>query len=162
MCKLSNKEWIELIEAKREEIQEAGEKAYREAMENKHLKLIVELYQNGEVDVWHTTTGGNNQTMSSYNGESIQVMSFCFQYSDVEVTDDNIIEKLVDKGLDAEQFILKAEEEDETLYTHVYNYDAEIIQEIEKENLEWEINEYASQETDTKIDQCISNYKSLL
>lgn len=155
---MGNSKWASLIEAKREEIQAAGEKAYRIAMENKHLKVIVELYEDGDVDVWHTSAGSNNQTMSSFNGESIQVMNFCYQYSDIEVTTENIIEKLEEKGI-YEEVKAEAEENDCNLYEYLAQYKIELFQEIEAENLEWEINEYKYEAVDQKIEMAIQDYR---
>lgn len=55
-----NKNWLELIEKKYDEIINVGEKAYKDALENQHLRFIVEMDENGNVYSWYDVAGGNS------------------------------------------------------------------------------------------------------
>lgn len=70
-----NKNWLELIEKKYDEIINVGEKAYKDALENQHLRFIVEMDENGNVYSWYDVAGGNSFHASTYNGESIELLS---------------------------------------------------------------------------------------
>lgn len=74
-----NKNWLELIEKKYDEIINVGEKAYKDALENQHLRFIVEMDENGNVYSWYDVAGGNSFHASTYNGESIELFEFCMK-----------------------------------------------------------------------------------
>lgn len=78
------KNWLELIEGKEQEIIEVATKAYKEALENTHLKYIVEMDSDGDVYYWYDAAGGNNFHISNDPDREIQVlMTFCNQYFDI-------------------------------------------------------------------------------
>ena len=94
-----NKNWLELIEKKYDEIINVGEKAYKDALENQHLRFIVEMDENGNVYSWYDVAGGNSFHASTYNGESIELFEFCMQYWENNPADETVEEKLREKGL---------------------------------------------------------------
>lgn len=78
------KTWLELIEEKEEEIIDAAKKAYREALENTHLRFIVEMDSEGEVSYWYDIAGGNSFHVSNEPDKEIKIlMEFCFQCFDI-------------------------------------------------------------------------------
>lgn len=70
---MENKEYVLLIDEKREEIQEVGEKAYTDACNNTHLYFSVVLHNNGEVE-YRTYTNVNDTCSAVFNNEAIEVM----------------------------------------------------------------------------------------
>ena len=76
------KTWLELIEENEEEIVEVAVVAFKEALENTHLKFIVEMDSNGVVSSWYDTAGGNMYHVSS-DREIEVLMTFCNQCFDI-------------------------------------------------------------------------------
>jgi len=78
------KSFLELIEENEEKITDVATKAFREALENTHLKFIVEMDSSGEVSSWYDTAGGNSYHVSNNPDRSIEVlMTFCNQGFDI-------------------------------------------------------------------------------
>lgn len=59
--------WLELIEEKEDQILAEGEKAYKEAINNPHLRYIVEIDENGDVYSWYDVAGGNSFHVSTFH-----------------------------------------------------------------------------------------------
>lgn len=133
-----NKNWLELIEKKYDEIINVGEKAYKDALENQHLRFIVEMDENGNVYSWYDVAGGNSFHASTYNGESIELFEFCMQYWENNPADETVEEKLKKKGL--YDLYLKERELQECL------------EECRKDELEFMADEYARSESINKLD----------
>lgn len=154
---MTNKEWLELIEKKEEEIIETGIKAYEDALNNKHLRFIVEMDEDGEVYSWYDIAGGNSFHSTAFNGTAIELFQFCFQYYDVEITEEMIVDKLNEKGYGNRIEELKAEAEEEyTSLESVINNNHEelfeVIEECQKEVIEFEISEYAREGSEQKLE----------
>lgn len=151
--------WLDLIGENEEKILEAGKAAYKEALEAPHLRFIVELDEDGEINTWCDVAGGNLFHMSTYNGTSIEVMEFCFQFFDSEITDEIIKQKFQEKGF--KQLYNKLEETAEEDFTsveceirHGDNQTAkDILEECQKDELEFMVSEFASDEAMAKLDQ---------
>ena len=78
------KSFLELIEENEEQIIEVAVVAFKEALENTHLKFIVEMDSNGEVSSWYDTAGGNMYHVSNDPDREIEVlMTFCNQCFDI-------------------------------------------------------------------------------
>lgn len=124
-----------------------------------HLRFIVELDEDGEINTWCDVAGGNLFHMSTYNGTSIEVMEFCFQFFDSEITDEIIKQKFQEKGF--KQLYNKLEETAEEDFTsveceirHGDNQTAkDILEECQKDELEFMVSEFASDEAMAKLDQ---------
>jgi hypothetical protein len=71
--------WKKLITLKQEEILKSGENAYKKALANTHLRVIVEMDSDGEICEWNDIAGGNAVHESTLNGSSIELFEFCFQ-----------------------------------------------------------------------------------
>lgn len=97
---MTNREWLELIEQNEERIINKGIEAYKSALENKNLRYIVEISENGIITMWYDVAGGNSLHMSTYNGKSIELIHFCMQnWIDDPIPDNDIEEKLQERGL---------------------------------------------------------------
>lgn len=77
---MRKEEVISLIESKRDELIEKLEEAFCESIEYRHLKVNVELYEDGDIQLWVDSVNGNVTTFSSFVGSSVCIASFCNQY----------------------------------------------------------------------------------
>lgn len=158
---MNNKQWLALIEEKREEILAAGEQAFKNSIDETHLKYTVAMYAYGEIDTWYTLAGQNSFTISSYNGTSIVLMSFCNQDFDVPSNVDKLCEMASNKGI-----IVEALDEDgedlmpNELYAWFEEEHKELINEYEKEYREFYKEEYAYQEAESKLDRLIETLEN--
>lgn len=87
--------WLELIEEKEDQILAEGEKAYKEAINNPHLRYIVEIDENGDVYSWYDVAGGNSFHVSTFEGKSKELFELCFQFLDIEISSDALETKLM-------------------------------------------------------------------
>ena len=154
---MKSKEWLELIDNNKELIIETGIKAYEEAMNNKHLRFIVEINDDGEVYYWHDIAGGNSYHMSVHNGTAIELFQFCFQFYDLEILEETIIEKLNEKGYadKVEKLREEAEKECTSIECVIINNHEElsnVIEECQKEAIEFDISEYARDSSEQKLE----------
>lgn len=154
-----NKNWLELIEKKYGEIINVGEKAYKDALENQHLRFIVEMDENGNVYSWYDVAGGNSFHASTYNGESIELFEFCMEYWENNPADETVEEKLREKGLYnlylEERELQDAEDYDtaEFILSNSSNEQLrECLEECRKDELEFMADEYARSESINKLD----------
>lgn len=61
--------WLELIEEKEDQILAEGEKAYKEAINNPHLRYIVEIDENGDVYSWYDVAVEILFNVSTFEGK---------------------------------------------------------------------------------------------
>lgn len=156
---LKNKEWLELIENSEEQIIDVGIKAYEEAINNKHLRFIVEMNKDGKVYYWYDIAGGNSYHMSVHNGTAIELFQFCFQYYDLEVIEESLIEKLIEKGYGnmIDQLKVEAEEECTDIEGIIASKHSDqsiygVVEECRKEAIKFEISEYAKEVSEQKLE----------
>ena len=148
--------WLEIIEKNREKLQEVAEQAFRDAMENRHMRFIVEISQDGECYSWGDVAGGNTQTASSWKGESYEVGEFCFQYIDIPITEDDLREHMTrEKQAEVEA---EAEEWGESFLDHAL-YCRDVVNACEEEYLEGYKTEFASEEADNLIERCVEDLR---
>lgn len=136
---MDNNKYLELINENEDKIIEMAADAYEEALNNKHLRFIVEIDKDGEVSYWNDIAGGNSQHMSVYNGDAIELLHFCFQYSDLEITQDDIINKLIEMGFEnkIDELLAEARDENEDFpdlewAINNHNDDVELIRVLEE------------------------------
>lgn len=135
--------WSEILEQNREEIIEALEKSFRDAVDCRHMRHIVEIYQDGSIRTWACAAGSNSFSADSWNGKSKEVSSFCFQYMDVLPSEEDfrnhmteVEQKKIDEVIDDKCM---------TFREYIYNsgkYE-DLIEEVENEWLDWYKDEYA-------------------
>ncbi len=144
--------YSKIIEQNMEKVLEVATQAVKDALENRHLRFIVEIDKNGNPWAWYDVAGGNAFTTSSWEGKSYVICSFCYQYMDIEITKENLIEHMT------EEEKKKVEEEIEGTYQTFSSYVfsnrrkyMDIINQCEDEYLDWYKYEYAAEEAESKI-----------
>ena len=150
--------WLELIEAKEDQILAEGEKAYKEAINNPHLRYIVEIDEDGDVYSWYDVAGGNSFHISTFEGRSKELFEFCFQFLDIEISSDTLENKLIEKGYkkELEELAQLASENYTSVEVEIINSDndalKEVVEECRKEEIDFMISEYARAESESKLD----------
>lgn len=135
--------WSEIIEQNKEKLIEALESAYKEAVDCCHMQYIVEIYKNGIIRTWACAAGSNSFSADSWNGESIVVATYCFQYMDIEVTEEDFRRHMTEE----EQYDVEWRAKENCLSFLNYIYSSgnhtELIEEVEQEWIDWYKDEYA-------------------
>lgn len=127
--------WLELIEEKEDQILAEGEKAYKEAINNPHLRYIVEIDENGDVYSWYDIAGGNSFHVSTFEGKSKELFELCFQFLDIEISSDALESKLIEKGYkkELEELAQLASENQTSIEVEIINGDNDILKEFVEE-----------------------------
>ena len=158
--------WLELIEQNKERIINKGIEAYKESLENKNLRYIVEINENGEINTWYDIAGGNSIHMSTYNGESIELLHFWMQYwIDDPIPDNDIEQKLQDRGL-YNRYLVERESQDvedwEVAEIVIINSTdtklQNVLEECRQERKQFLVDEYARTEAENQLE----NLKNVL
>ena len=135
--------WSEVIDQNEEKLIEAMEQAFRDAVDCRHMRHIVEIYQDGTIRTWACATGSNSFSSDSWNGKSKEVGSFCFQYMDVLPSEEDFRNHMTE----AEQKKIDEVIDDECMTFREYIYSSgkyeDLIEEVENEWLDWYKDEYA-------------------
>lgn len=152
--------WLKLIEKKEQEIIEAGVKAYSEAMENPHLRFIVELSENGEVTTWYDIASGNSFHQSVYDGKSIELLHFCMRNWENDPSDETVEQKLQEMGLwnlyleERERQEAEDYEGAECILCNTENEQLRAcLEECREEEKQFMVDEYAREETLNKLEE---------
>lgn len=135
--------WSNIIEQNKEKLIEALENAYKEAVDNRHMQYIVEIYKNGTIRTWACAAGSTSFSADSWNGNSIVVATYCFQFMDIEVTAEDFRRHMTEE--ERQDIEWRAEEDGLSFVNYIYNSGnyMELIEEVEQEWLEWYKDEYA-------------------
>lgn len=150
--------WLELIEEKEDRILAEGEKVYKEAINNPHLRYIVEIDEDGDVYSWYDVAGGNSFHISTFEGRSKELFEFCFQFLDIEISSNTLENKLIEKGYkkELEELAQLASENYTSVEVEIINSDndalKEVVEECRKEEIDFMISEYARAESESKLD----------
>ena len=135
--------WSNIIERNREKLVEALEKAYKEAVDNRHMQYIVEIYKDGTIRTWACAAGSSSFSADSWRGESTVVATFCFQNMDIEVTEEDFRRHMTEE--EQKDVEWQAEDEGLSFLNYIYgsgNY-TELIEKVGQEWLDWYKDEYA-------------------
>lgn len=160
--------WLELIEEKEDQILTEGEKAYKEAINNPHLRYIVEIDEDGDVYSWYDVAGGNSFHVSTFEGKSKELFELCFQFLDIEISSDTLENKLIENGYkkELEELAQLASENYTSVEVEIINSDndalKEVVEECRKEEIDFMISEYARAESESKLDYLKEVLDSLL
>lgn len=160
--------WLELIEEKEDQILAEGEKAYKEAINNPHLRYIVEIDEDGDIYSWYDVAGGNSFHISTFEGRSKELFEFCFQLLDIEISSDTLENKLIEKGYkkELEELAQLASENYTSVEVEIINSDndalKEVVEECRKVEIDFMISEYARAESESKLDYLKEILNSLL
>ena len=164
--RMTNREWLELIEQNKERIIHKGIEAYKSALENKNLRYIVEISEDGIITMWYDVAGGNSFHMSTYNGKSIELLHFCMQnWIDDPIPDNDIEQKLHERGL-YKRYLKERESQEvedwETAEIVIINSTDEQLQGIlegcRQERKQFLVDEYARTEAENQLE----NLKNVL
>lgn len=164
--RMTNREWLELIEQNKERIIHTGIEAYKSALENKNLRYIVEISEDGIITMWYDVAGGNSFHMSTYNGKSIELLHFCMQnWIDDPIPDDDIEQKLQERDL-YNRYLKERESQEvedwETAETVIINsIDTKlqnVLEECRQERKQFLVDEYARTEAENQLE----NLKNVL
>ena len=160
---MRNSEWIELIEEKREQIEKEARKTYKEARENTNLRFVVEMDSDGDICSWYEVAGGNSYHVSRVpDCEILQLMDFCFQFSDPTAEEEEplFIEMMTELGRseELEKLYEKANEECETFMGIVVSSGeyTEELRKCDEQIIEFYCEEYAPAEIEDKINELLS------
>ena len=135
--------WSEIMEENKEQLIEALEQAFKDAVDCRYMQYIVEIYKNGIIRKWTCAAGSNSFSADSWNGESIVVATYCFQYMDIEVTEEDFRRHITAK--EQQDIEWRSKEECLSFLNYIYgsgNY-RELIDTVEQEWLDWYKDEYA-------------------
>ena len=163
---MTNREWLESIEQNEEKIINKGIEAYKEALENKNLRYIVEISEDGMIIMWYDVTGGNSFHMSTYNGKSLELIHFCMQnWIDDPIPDSDIEQKLQERGLYNRYLKERESQEVEDLETAeiviINSIDTKlqnVLEECRQERKQFYVDEYARTEAENQLE----NLKNVL
>ena len=148
--------WLEVIENNQEKLQEVAEQAFRDAINNRHMRFIVEISEDGECYSWGDVAGGNTQTVASWKGKSYEVGEFCFQYIDIPITEEDLRRNMTrEKQTEVEA---EAEEWGESFLDHAV-YCRDVVNACEEEYLSDYAAENVSEEADSLIERCLENLR---
>lgn len=135
--------WSEIVEENKEQLIEALEKTFKDAVDYRHMQYIVEIYKNGTIRTWACAAGSSSFSADSWNGESTVVAMYCFQYMDIGVTEEDFRRHMTaEEQYDTEW---RAQEDGLSFLNYIYgsgNYRA-LIDTVEQEWLDWYKDEYA-------------------
>ena len=70
--------WSEIMEKHKEQLIEALEQAFKEAVDCRYMQYITEIYQDGTIRTWSCAAVSNSFSHDSYVGKSHEVKRFCF------------------------------------------------------------------------------------
>lgn len=139
-----------------EQLKEALQKAFCDALDYRSMKFSVEIYPDGRIRTDEQAAGSNFQSCDSWRGNSLIIGSFCFENLDIEITEEAIKEYLTD------QEIKEAQEQAEEEYTFLeYIFSAgkynTIIADCEEEYITFCKDEYALDESENMLEHTLEN-----
>lgn len=147
--------WSNVIEQNKEKLIEALEKAYKEAVDCRHMQYITEIYKDGTIRTWACAAGSTSFSADSWNGESTAVATYCFQNMNIEVIEEDFRRHMTEDEQNKAEML--AEENGLTFVGFIYNSGLypELIEEVEREWLKWYKDEYAHSEAERVLDDTI-------
>lgn len=104
--------WLKLMNEKKDKIYDAAMKAYKEAIDSPQLRFIVEMDED-DIYTWCDVAGGNSFHGSTFRGNSLELMVFCFQYMDYPISDDKISAEMERREMKKQLTLLEQEKLDD-------------------------------------------------
>ena len=150
--------WSEIMEKHKEQLIEALEQAFKDAVDYRYMQFITEIYKNGRIRTWSCAAGSNSFSHDSYVGKSHEVKRFCFSNMDIEIAEETIRSHMT------EEEILYAQKraKDDCLSFMEYIYSSgkyrTIIEDCIEEWKEWYKDEYALASAEDMLEK---NYEEL-
>lgn len=152
MCK-----WSEIMEESKEQLIEALEKAFKEAVDYRHMQYIVEIYKDGTIRMWSCSDGSNSFSHDSFIGKSHEVKRFCFSNMDIEITEEDFRRHMSINEQNETEML--AEENGDSFIGYILSsgHYGDLIEECENEYLDWYKEEYASSEARDAVEHNIED-----
>ena len=150
--------WSEIIEQNKEQLKEALEEAYRNAVDYQAMEFSVEIYPDGTIRTTEHTAGSTFQSHDSWAGNSYIVGTFCFYNMDIEITEETIRNHMTEKEiLDAQE---RAKDDCLSFMEYIYSSGKyrTIIEDCIEEWKEWYKDEYALASAEDVLEK---NYEEL-
>ena len=149
--------WSEIMEENKEQLIEALEKTFKDAVDYRHMQYITEIYQDGTIRTWSCSAGSNSFSHDSFVGNSHEVTRFCFANMDIETTEEEFRQHM---SIDAQnETEMLAEENGDTFIGYILSSGryGNLIEECENEYLEWYKDEYAYTEACEAVERNIED-----
>lgn len=147
--------WTAILEVNKEKILETLEEAFRDAVDNRHMEFVVEIDKDGEIRQWGTNAGSMSMSMSVFHGESLEIGRFCFQYMDIDITEDDVKNHLTEDEFQTIELLAKEEFMGVIGYLYSTNEYRELVEELESEWLDWYKDGYSYESASELFEQRI-------
>ena len=149
--------WSDVMEEHKEQLIEALEQAFKEAVDCRYMQYITEIYQDGTIRTWSCAAVSNSFSHDSYVGKSHEVKRFCFHNMDIEITEEDFRRHMsINEQNEAEML---AEENGDSFIGYILSsgHYGNLIEECENEYLEWYKDEYAYSEAREAVERNIED-----
>ena len=149
--------WSEIMEENKEQLIEALEQAFKDAVDYRHMQFITEIYQNGTIRTWSCAAVSNSFSHDSFVGKAHEVKRFCFANMDIETTEEDFRRHMsINEQNEAEML---AEENRDSFIGYILSSGryGNLIEECENEYLEWYKDEYAHTEACEAVERNIED-----
>ena len=70
--------WSDVMEEHKEQLIEALEQTFKEAVDCRYMQYITEIYQDGTIRTWSCAAVSNSFSHDTFVGKSHEVTRFCF------------------------------------------------------------------------------------
>ena len=135
--------WSEIIEKHKEQLIEALEQAFKEAVDCRYMQFVVELNSDGETKIKEYPAGESNISYAAWKGINRIIHTFCFQNMDIFPEEYKFRDHMSLR--EQEKAERESDEECMTFREYIYNSGkyAHLIEEVEHEWLEEYKEKYA-------------------
>lgn len=149
--------WSDVMEEHKEQLIEALEQAFQEAVDCRYMQFITEIYQDGTIRTWSCAAGSNSFSHDTFVGKSHEVTRFCFANMDIEITEEDFRRHMSINEQNETEMV--AEENGDTFIGYILSSGryGNLIEECENEYLEWYKDEYAYTEACEAVEHNIED-----
>lgn len=149
--------WSDVMKEHKEQLIEALEQAFKEAVDCRYMQYITEIYQDGTIRTWSCAAVSNSFSHDSFVGNSHEVTRFCFANMDIEITEENFRSHMTINEQNETEML--AEENRDTFVGYILSsgHYGDLIEECESEYLEWYKDEYAFLEAREAVENNITD-----
>lgn len=143
---MEDRKWLDLLKNREDAIIDTLEEAFKKSVDNQDLQLITEINESGDIYTWYSAAGSNSMTLVSFEGRSLILGTFCNQYMDIEITEEDVREYLTEKEIaEIESAVADPDEWCGTFMEYVREWKCyhHAVRAAEEAYLEWYKDEYA-------------------
>ena len=135
--------WSEIMEQNKEQLIEALEKAFKEAVDYRDMQFVVELNSDGEAKIKEYPAGESNISYAVWKGANRIIDTFCFQNMDINPEEYEFRDHMSVR--EQEKAERESEEKCMTFREYIYNSGkyTDLIKKVEYEWLEEYKEKYA-------------------